>query len=246
MTEKDEWNKAAGGYSTPHIRKVTIRMPAFLQSFGNVAGKHLLDLGCGDGYYSRLFAEKGATVTGVDFSETFIDLAKQREAENPLGVTYVQGNIASMPFLPDESIDMAIADMVFVTIPTQEAYIKSIGEVFRILKKGGVILVSKGHPANFNRKNTSAHYLLSYDAEPSYFDSLTPQHVTIKIGDTDVSWTNYHRTLEDFINPWITKGFVVTQIIEPQPTEEAVSEYPEHLGTTRSIPPFIIFKLQKA
>ena len=245
MTEKEEWNKAAGDYSTPHIRKVEIRTPAFLEALGDVAGEHVLDLGCGDGYYARLIAERGAHVSGVDFSQASIDLAKKQEAEKPLGITYVQGDIATMPFLADESVDTAIADMVFVTVSTQEAYINCIAEVSRVLRKGGSVLISKGHPANFNRKNNSAHYSLTYDAEPSYFDSLTPQHVTIKIDGKDVAWTNYHRTLEDFVNPWIAGGFVVTRIIEPKPAPEAVAKYPEQLGSTTKTPPYVIFSLRK-
>jgi ubiquinone/menaquinone biosynthesis C-methylase UbiE len=169
----------------------------------------------------------------------------RQESESPLGITYVQSDIATIPFLADESIDKALADMVFVTVSTQEVYIKSIAEVSRILKKGGSILISKGHPANFDRNNNSSHYAVNYDAPPSYFASLTPQHISIKIDGKDVKWTNYHRTLEDFVNPWTDAGFVVTKIIEPRPTQEAVVKYPEQLSSTAMIPPYVIFLLRK-
>lgn len=244
MQQKGEWEKAAGVYSTPHVRKAHIRMPAFMQALGDVAGKSILDVGCGDGYYARLIAAKGAKVTGVDFSEAFIDGAKREEDRASLGITYLQADIAEPLPLESETFDALVADMVFVTIPTQEAYTQSISEMKRLLKPGGFALISKGHPANFN-KQSSSNYKIAYDKEPSYFESLTPQRVTLRIDGKEVSWTNYHRTLEDFVNPWTAQGFAVTEMIEPKPTLEAVEQFPEDLKSTDHIPYYLILKLTK-
>jgi 2-polyprenyl-3-methyl-5-hydroxy-6-metoxy-1,4-benzoquinol methylase len=46
---------------------------------GDVKGKTVLDLGCGEGYYSRVFAELGAQVTGIDFSEEIVNAAIEEE-----------------------------------------------------------------------------------------------------------------------------------------------------------------------
>lgn len=250
MQQKEEWEKAANVYSTPHVRKVHIRMPAFMRALGDVTGKNILDVGCGDGYYSRLIATKGAKVAGVDFSEAFIDGAQKEEERAPLGITYIQADVAGPIPLENESFDALVADMVFVTIPTQEAYTQSISEMKRLLKPGGFALISKGHPANFDRKSSSTkqaspNYKIAYDKEPSYFESLTPQRVTLRIDGKEVSWTNYHRTLEDFVNPWMEQGFVVTEMIEPKPTPEDVEQFPEDLKSTDHIPYYLILKLTK-
>lgn len=244
---KKEWEEAASIYKTPHIRKEHIRRPAIMHELGDIRGKRILDLGCGDGYYSRLMAEAGADVVGVDFSQEFIDLAKKQEQKQPLGIHYFNGDIANMDFLPSAEIDGAVADFVFVTIPTQEKYIQAIKEVHRALKKNGTVLISRGHPANFNRpeQRRSKDYSLSYDKEPSYFDSLTPQHVKMNIEGKPVEWTNYHRSLEDFLNPWLENRFVITKVIEPKPAQDAIERFPEQLGGTDKLPYYIVFKLKK-
>src|SRR5438876_12386220 len=57
---------------------------------GDLAGKSVLDLACGEGFYTRLLRQKGAgRVVGVDLSAGMIDLARQEEARRPLGIEYV-------------------------------------------------------------------------------------------------------------------------------------------------------------
>jgi len=53
-------------------------MPRMLAMLGDVAGKCVLDLGCGEGGYARELTRRGASVTGVDGSERMIEVARQR------------------------------------------------------------------------------------------------------------------------------------------------------------------------
>jgi ubiquinone/menaquinone biosynthesis C-methylase UbiE len=60
---------------------------------GDVVGKSVLDLACGEGFYTRLYKLKGAAeVIGIDLSEEMIVLAKETEKSDPLGVTYLVGD----------------------------------------------------------------------------------------------------------------------------------------------------------
>ena len=245
MDSKKEWGSVAKTYSKPHIRKEYIRKPLIIAALGNVKGKRIIDLGCGDGYYSRILAKKGAKVVGVDFSKQSILLAKKMEKRTPLGIDYYQSDISNLSFLKKNNFDFAIADMVFVTVSNQKKYIKIAKEVYRVLKPNGEIIISKGHPANFNRKEKSKHYKLTYKKEPSYFDSLTPQKIVMNIDGKKATWTNYHRTLEDFLRPWLIFGFVITDIFEPKPSNEALKKFQEYLSFTDRIPHFILFKLKR-
>ena len=60
-------------------------------------GKHLCDLGCGPGLYTRRFADCGATVTGVDFSRNSVDYARRKAGEAGLPITYLHAD-----YLEDE------------------------------------------------------------------------------------------------------------------------------------------------
>jgi 2-polyprenyl-3-methyl-5-hydroxy-6-metoxy-1,4-benzoquinol methylase len=63
---------------------------------GDISQKSVLDLACGEGYYTRRIKRKGADkVAGVDISEEMILLAKQEEQNHPLGVDYILGDAMS-------------------------------------------------------------------------------------------------------------------------------------------------------
>ena len=70
-----------------------IEQYTLLELLGDVRGKSILDLACGEGYYSRIFKRQGASrVLGVDLSSKMIDLARASERESQLGVEYVVGD----------------------------------------------------------------------------------------------------------------------------------------------------------
>jgi SAM-dependent methyltransferase len=86
------WNANYGKYGDAY--RQNIFNPALFPLIGNVEGKKILDAGCGNGYLSRLLAEKDAQVTGVDLSRSFIEIARRYEKKKPLGIRYEQANLA--------------------------------------------------------------------------------------------------------------------------------------------------------
>jgi SAM-dependent methyltransferase len=86
-----EWDEASKPWadfvriSKDYFRE-EMNNPATLRMVGNVKGKQLLDLSCGEGYNTRILAKKGARVIGVDFSKEMIKLAREREKRDRLGI----------------------------------------------------------------------------------------------------------------------------------------------------------------
>jgi ubiquinone/menaquinone biosynthesis C-methylase UbiE len=72
--------------------------PVVFRVLGNVHGKSLLDLACGDGFYTRRFrAECGANpVMGIDLSPKQIERAQMIEREKPLGIEYRVGDVTAL------------------------------------------------------------------------------------------------------------------------------------------------------
>ncbi|MFC0629396.1 class I SAM-dependent DNA methyltransferase [Kribbella deserti] len=69
----------------------------FFREIGDVRGKSVLDLGCGTGYYSRILKQNGARqVAGVDVSPVMIDVARRREATEPLGIEYYVADVREL------------------------------------------------------------------------------------------------------------------------------------------------------
>ena len=71
-------------------------MPLTLRMLGDVRGRNILDLGCGDGGYARELARGGAAVVGVDGSERLIELARQRALAANLDLKFICANASHM------------------------------------------------------------------------------------------------------------------------------------------------------
>ena len=67
--------------------------PVLLRMLGDVSGRRVLDAGCGHGYLSRMLADRGAQLTGVEPAEPLFDYAVEREARAPLGIRYFQADL---------------------------------------------------------------------------------------------------------------------------------------------------------
>ena len=86
-----------------HVEKYTL-----FRMLGDVTGARVLDLACGDGFYTRLLKEAGAlSATGVDLSAKMIRLAEENERLHPLGCSFVQAD--AIEFLPVEPVDLVVA-----------------------------------------------------------------------------------------------------------------------------------------
>lgn len=101
---------------------------------GKAEGKRVLDAGCGTGRLIKILFEKGAFVTGLDIAPEMLKIAgkKFKKAE------FVEGNVEKMPF-EDDSFDMVTAGFVIVHLKDLR---KFFDEVYRILKPGGVFILT--------------------------------------------------------------------------------------------------------
>lgn len=85
-----------------------IERHTLFKTLGEIRGKTMLDLACGDGFYTRLIRQAGAAeATGVDLSPEMIRLAEQEEKRQPLGCRYVSQDVAKMK--PSAPVDIVVA-----------------------------------------------------------------------------------------------------------------------------------------
>jgi 2-polyprenyl-3-methyl-5-hydroxy-6-metoxy-1,4-benzoquinol methylase len=104
-----------------------------------VAGKSVLDFGCGSGYGTALIAEHCFAVVGIDISEEAICYAKEHYSVPRLSFSHIAKiEDASLPFAV-ESFDVVLSFQVIEHIQAVDLY---LSEIRRVLKPGGLVIFS--------------------------------------------------------------------------------------------------------
>jgi ubiquinone/menaquinone biosynthesis C-methylase UbiE len=123
-----------------HIERYTL-----LRLAGDVAGQAVIDLACGEGYYTRALRQQGAArVVGVDQSRGMIGLAEAEEARRPLGVEYRVGDVRALE-VPGE-FDLAFAAYLLNYARTAEELTQMCRAVARALRPGGRFVTANSNP----------------------------------------------------------------------------------------------------
>lgn len=211
-----------------------LNTPAFLVMLPDVDGLSGLDVGCGEGHNTRLVARRGANMTGIDISETFVRHAKEAEDREPLGIRYERASAVDLPF-GDESFDFAVALMSLMDIPEVDL---ALAETYRVLRPGGLLQFSISHPCfatrhheNLRDENgrTYAHevgdYFRGMDGEVqewSFFAAPPETRERLRPFRTPL----FARTLSGWLNLLVDAGFVLERLGEPYPDDAAVRERP--------------------
>ena len=117
-----------------------------IAEMGSVAGKSLLHLQCHFGMDTMSWSRLGATATGVDISDTAIELARELNDELALETRFIRSNVYDLPEALDEQFDIvytAIGALCWLPDMTGWAQI-----VARYLKPGGTFYILDGHPVS--------------------------------------------------------------------------------------------------
>jgi len=206
-----------------------------LDALGDVSGKTILDIGCGEGRFCRLLSRLGASVTGVDFTEPFIERARSLASERE---TYLIGNAENLRQISSDRFDFAVSYIVLVDLLD---YRSAISEAYRILRPGGRFVVCNIHPM---RSSHPAGWIRQGSKTLFYpLDDYTSE------GAREWDWfgrpfVNMHRTLSSYITAFLDAGFTLHSLQEPTPSAEELVANPTFDDEYRA-PNFIIYTLEK-
>jgi ubiquinone/menaquinone biosynthesis C-methylase UbiE len=110
----------------------------------------ILDLGCGPGLYAERLAQKGHSVTGVDFSENSVQYAIRQAKEKKLNIEYLKKNYLDLDF--DNQFDLVILIYLDFCALLPEERDKVLENIFRALKKGGLFICDVVNERNIDKK----------------------------------------------------------------------------------------------
>lgn len=117
-----------------------------LEGVGDVQGKSLLHLQCHFGLDTLSWARLGAHATGVDISDSAIDLARQVNAELGLNARFIRSDIYDLPDVLDDPFDIVYTAMgVLAWLPDLDRWARIVA---RYLKPGGLFYLLEIHPAS--------------------------------------------------------------------------------------------------
>jgi 2-polyprenyl-6-hydroxyphenyl methylase/3-demethylubiquinone-9 3-methyltransferase len=127
------WWDIKGPFKTLH--DINPSRLAYIKSHLSLAGKKVLDLGCGGGILSEALAKEGALVTGIDIEPNLIDIAKHHSHESGLEIDYQLMSVADLK----QKFDVIVCMEMLEHVSEPSIIIESIS---RCLKPGGKVFLS--------------------------------------------------------------------------------------------------------
>jgi SAM-dependent methyltransferase len=196
-----------------------------LDLLGDVRGLRVLDAGCGPGLYAEALVAGGAEVVGFDASAEMVRLAGRRVRPPSTFRAHALGE--PIDWLDDDSFDAAILALVIHHVDDR---VGALRELFRVLRPGGVLVVSTHHPVS---------------------DWLRLGGSYFAVEKLDEVWNrgwrvHYWRqpltvTCEEFARA----GFLIERLVEPRPSPEMAERFPDDYAKLGREPGFVDFRLRK-
>ena len=222
VANQRRWEAAAAGWAAMHERRGTWRKcaqdptlvftPEEWKHVQHCSGKKVAVLGSGDNLAAFALAGMGAEVTSVDISENQLDIARTRAKVLSLTMTFVQADVIDLAQFDDSCFDLVYTGgHVGVWVANLSKYYTEAG---RILRTGGLFIISEYHPFRRLWKQGSDRLELAYDYYArgpfcfAYDDNvLEPQEGTLMSHE-------FHWTVSDFVNAVLSAGCEINDMRE--------------------------------
>lgn len=157
---------------------------------GSVSGKSVLDLACGEGFYSRILKHHGADrVVGVDLSQGMINLARKQEIESPLEIDYFAHDARDLEL--NEKFDVVFAAYLLNYSQNLDDLVRMCKTIKWHLRPGGRFVSVNSNPNYTGSSSAMRKYGFERDAtpgvdgEPVVYRFYDEKGVAIEV-------TNYH------------------------------------------------------
>ena len=186
-------------------------LPNVLRILNIKKGTRIADLACGQGFFSRQFADAGAEVTATDASAELIEFAKKRSKD----VAYDVAPADDLHILKSESFDVVC---IILAIQNIQNIAGTFAESSRVLASDGKLVLVMNHPAFRIPKRSSWGWDAKLGAQYRRVDGyLTESKILIDMhpGKEDKQTTiSFHRPLQTYVNMLAKHGFAVTRMEE--------------------------------
>ena len=206
---------------------------------GDVEGRRVCDLACGQGVVARSLADRGARVLGLDISEKLLDIARLLERKETRGIEYARSDARTLDNLADGAFDGVVCNMALMDIPDLDA---TLAAVWRVLRPGGWFVFSVVHPVCqtpgspwwAREGGTIVGVKVRDYFNEGYWRRGNPEGIRGRLGA-------YHRTLSTYVNGLTRVGLCIERLLEPSATGEYADLAPVH----RHVPVALVVRCAK-
>jgi ubiquinone/menaquinone biosynthesis C-methylase UbiE len=219
-----------------------IEVPAMIKMVGSVKNKVILDVGCGFGDHSKRLSKKGAKkIIAFDLSKELVKFANEQNVPN---CKFEVGDMNQKLKYENNYFDLVISGLAL-------HYVKNVNQLFkevnRVLKKGGMFVISTGHPI-FDLLSESPGFKIQIKrigkkriTEGDYFNE-NPK--LAKLGSIG-KFKTYSYTFETLIKLGLNNGFELIDYVDLKPVPSSKKYDSEKYKLTSTLPTFILFKWKK-
>jgi SAM-dependent methyltransferase len=224
----EDWRQAAKEYSqelgeTGDFLRLSTINPFILSRLGKVSGRKILDLGCGEGYLSRLLISSGDwQYTGVDFCQELLDEAKSKNSPGD----FFCADITRPLDILDKNFDVVMANMVAMDVAEIGGLYQN---AFDKLKSSGLFFNILAHPA-FSRP--AARLFKTWKEKILRRDPFVRVDIYGPVGSQRSKILGlkkptviFFRPLAAYVQPGIDLGFELVELAELAPSSTAIEEY---------------------
>lgn len=106
-------------------------------------GQRVLDVGCGNGYSTAIFAKQAEHIVGIDYSEAMIARATREYGHLPNTTFEVRDILSPLPY-PAKSFGVAVTQRCLINLVTWDNQQKAIEQIARVLRPGGYFVMQEG------------------------------------------------------------------------------------------------------
>lgn len=185
-----------------------------LRALPDVAGKDVIELGCGTAYWAAWLARRGARVVGIDNSAKQLETARTFQREHKLDFPLIHGNAESVP-LPDASFDLAISEYgasiwcdPYRWIPEASRFLRPKGEL--VFLKNGILFT-----------------LCAPDSEDPAADRLVRDYFGLhRLEWSDENSVSFTLPVGEWIRLFRANGLEVLDLIELRAPRGATTSFP--------------------
>lgn len=241
---REAWDRVAADYQASHGEHIGRGDPRWglwqlpedeLQILGDVAGRDVLELGCGAAQWAVRLAARGARVVALDNSRAQLEHARRAVAEARVDVELVHAAAEQLPF-DDARFDVVFCDWGATTFA--DPYLL-VPEVARVLRPGGRFAFSGDTPLSWMCLDPQTDAMV---------DQLERPYFGLRRWETPDGTVEFLLGYGDYIRLFVANGLEVLDLREIRPPEGAVSTYRSEADTAwaRRWPMEQIWVLRKA